>query len=79
MTTTYKVTNQDKFNNTIIDLDTSGLNCSHGYSGGRFTFCAYGDLGIEAIGGQGGFVYHSGEHGQGDYEDEYGFILVAAE
>ena len=61
MKTTVKITNEDLYNETVIQVDASGL------TGLR------GTLSIETE--MEGWKDFTGEHGERDYEQEYGFIL----
>ena len=62
MRTLIQITNEDLFNETVIDVDTTGL------------IGLNGTIEIETIAD--GFKGITGEHGERDYEKEYGFILV---
>lgn len=73
--TTIKITNEKLYNQSILDIDTTGLK-------GKGTDCRgnclgfYGDLGIEKTDGR-GWNTTSGEFGENDYKDEFGFILIS--
>lgn len=68
MKTTYKITNEEKAKS--IRIFTDGVKCTdlHG------NFKAEGTLTIISDGDQKDIT---GEHGSYDYEEEYGFILIA--
>ena len=65
----YTVTNQELFNATICDIDTTGLIGSSNQN--TFT----GSLSIEKEDGE-GWITITGEFGADDYEQEFGFVLV---
>lgn len=64
---TYQITDEKKFNNKVIDVDTGELKP-------ETTDVVKGAIGIE-IDGE-GWRDISGIHGRSDYEEEFGFILV---
>lgn len=64
----YKVTNEELFNKTVNDVNTSMLT---GSDSGAF---AEGMLSIELPNGETKDI--QGEHDANDYEDEFGFVLV---
>ena len=74
MKTEIKVTNQDLYNERVIDVDTSDLKSTDNYNGMYNNFCANGHISIELINGD--WIEATGEHGARDYEDEYGFVLI---
>lgn len=61
MKTIIKVTNEDLYNETVVSVDTTGL------------IGLDGTISIENR--KIGWIDFTGEHGEHDYEDEYGFIL----
>ena len=63
-TKTFKITNEELFNNKVIDVDLDF------HKGGM-----NGDVAIE-IEGEGVRCF-SGEHSSYDYEEDYGFIIVS--
>lgn len=74
--TTYEITNQDIFNGKVDDVDTSDVRGGvDAYGQSHFV----GDLLIKTINDKGEVETKiiSGEFGSGDYEDEFGFKLVA--
>ena len=64
MTYSIKVTNEELFNNKVVDVDIDFHKGS-----------MHGDVAIEVV-GQGERCY-SGEHGKYDYEADFGFIIIA--
>ena len=62
MKTTIKVTNEDLYNETVLSVDTTGL------------IGLNGTISIKTE--KYGWMDQSGEHGEMDYEKEFGFILV---
>lgn len=65
------ITNKEKYNETVIDVDLTGLRGGNDYKG---NFYAVGTISIEIE--EVGWRDWIGEHGSHDYEDDYGFILV---
>jgi len=66
--TTYRVTNRKTFNEKVTDIDTFGL---HAVAGGF-----RGTIEIEL--NQPPYRKSIwGDHGAGDYEQEYGFVLTS--
>lgn len=61
MKTTIKVTNETLFNETVVSVDTTDL---IGLSG---TIAIETSEGVKEI---------TGEHGENDYKNEFGFVLV---
>ena len=61
METTIKVTNEELFNAKVVDVDTSDLIGLNG------TLAIETTEGVKEI---------TGEHGEKDYEREFGFVLV---
>ena len=61
MKTTIKVTNEEIFNSKVVDVDTSDLIGLNG------TLAIETTEGVKEI---------TGEHGEKDYEREFGFVLV---
>ena len=61
METTIKVTNEDLYSETVVDVDTTDLIGLNG------TIAIETTEGVKEI---------TGEHGEKDYEQEYGFVLV---
>ena len=61
---TYKVTNDKKFYNKVVDLDLDNLI----FQNGMFN----GTIGIETE----NWAYIFGNHGSEDYMEEYGFKIV---
>ena len=61
MKTTIKVTNEELFNSKVVDVDTTDL---------------IGLNGALAIETTEGVKEITGEHGEKDYEREFGFVLV---
>ena len=61
MKTTIKVTNEEIFNSKVVDVDTTDL---------------VGLNGTIAIETTEGAKEITGEHGEKDYEREFGFVLV---
>ena len=68
-----KITNPEIFTSRNVDVNIDSL--SLGTIQGRFV--AMGDVHIQFDDNQ--FHTLSGEHGQYDFEEEFGFILVATE
>jgi len=66
-----KITNPDLFKSRNVDVNIDSL--SIGIIRGRFV--AVGDIHISFDNNQ--FQTLSGEHGQYDFEEDFGFILVA--
>jgi hypothetical protein len=74
---TFKIVNEDLFNELIRDIDTSGLSSlGNDYRGNVKGF--KGDLEIEETNEQGWYTV-SGEFGVNDYADRFGFILCKKE
>ena len=74
--TTYEITNQDLFNAKVDDVDTSDVRGgADAYGNLHFV----GDLLIKVISDKGEIESKtiSGDVGSKDYEDEFGFKLVA--
>ena len=74
--TTYEITNQDLFNAKVDDVDTSDVRGgADAYGNLHFV----GDLLIKVISDEGEIESNtiSGDFGSGDYEDEFGFKLIA--
>lgn len=69
MRTTIKVTNDFLFDTQVKSVDTSGLKCS------RRPFECTGHLEIYLENGE--TFEADGQHGAMDYEEDYGFILIA--
>ncbi len=65
MTYSIKVTNEELFNNKVVDVDLDF------HKGGM-----HGDVAIEVVGEKDEICY-SGEHGSHDYEDDFGFIIIS--
>ena len=61
MKTNIKVTNEDLYSETVVDVDTTDLIGLNG------TIAIETTEGVKEI---------TGEHGEKDYEQEYGFVLV---
>lgn len=61
MKTNAKVTNEALYNEKVVEVDTTGL------------IGLRGTLSIETEGE--GWRDYTGEHGKGDYEEEFGFVL----
>lgn len=61
MKTNIKVTNEELFNSKVVDVDTTGL---------------IGLNGALAIETTEGVKEITGEHGENDYEREFGFVLI---
>ncbi len=70
--TTYKITDEEKFNQAIVDLDTTCLKW-RGTDSKNNDLGYYGSLQIETEEGQ---TTTTGEFGNTDYEVEFGFILT---
>ena len=68
-----KITNPDLFKSRNVDVNIDSL--SIGIIRGRFV--AYGTVNIQW--GDKEYQSWSGEHGQHDFQEEFGFILVADE
>ena len=68
MTASFEITNEDLFNELVIDVDTTGLKRIHGS-------CFYGSLAIELDDNEGWFTI-TGEFGEDDYSEMYGFKLI---
>ena len=68
-TVTFKITNEELFNNLVIDVDTSGLK----FNANTNSF--NGSLEIEKEDGN-GCVTTTGEFVTNDYKEELGFILI---
>ena len=66
---TYKITNLDLFNKTVVDVDTTGLRGDSSPARGLYFL---GTLSVET---DKGYRDYTGEHGSHDYTDDYGFIL----
>ena len=62
MRTSIKITNETLFNETVVDVDTTGL------------IGLNGTIEIETV--SDGYKGITGEHGEREYEQEFGFILV---
>ena len=62
MRTFIRITNEGLFNTTVVDVDTTGL------------IGLNGTISIKTE--KYGWMDQSGEHGEMDYEKEFGFILV---
>ena len=60
---TYKITNQELFNAKVVDVDIDFHKGSN-----------KGDVAIDVVGE--GERCFSGEHGDHDYEEEYGFVII---
>lgn len=58
-----KVTNEELYNEKVIDVDLTGLSCS-----------MTGTIEIDTE--DNGRMVFTGEHGATDYEDEYGFMII---
>ena len=69
MTVSFEITNEDLFNELVIDVDTTGLKRSN-------ASCFYGSLAIELDDDEGWFTI-TGEFGEDDYSKVYGFKLIA--
>jgi hypothetical protein len=69
MKTTIKITNESLYNSNVKDVDTSMLKCNDSYN----RFIATGNISIQT---NEGWKEFDGEHGQNDYQEEYGFILI---
>ena len=68
---TYRITDQEKFDEKVIDVDLNlrGLSPTRGFQGDvdievRVDDSPWGDNRV-----------FSGQHGQIDYENEYGFVI----
>lgn len=73
MEVTFEITNEDLFNEKVIDIDTSGLkNKGTDEKGNPLGF--YGSMEIEAEDGR-GWVTATGNFGVNDYKEDFGFIL----
>ena len=68
-----QITNPDLFTSRNVDVDINALRI--GLVNGRFV--AIGDVNIQFDDNQA--QTWSGDHGQYDYEEDFGFILVAEE
>ena len=64
---TFEITNEELFNNLVIDVDASGLK--------KYEHSFKGDLTIE-LEDEDYPRNISGEFGANDYEADYGFILI---
>lgn len=62
----FEITNEDLFNEKVIDVDTSGLT--------RKDNSFIGSLAIVKEDGN-GYITITGEFGTNDYKDELGFVL----
>lgn len=71
MKTTFRIEYPELFKN--YEIDCSELHCTDIYNGIRGNFCATGTLVIYQDGKE--IYLSSGEFGQRDYVDEYGFTL----
>ena len=74
MTTSIKITNEKLYNKLVIDVDTTELKSTDNYNGTR-TFAAQGNLFIELESGN--HIEGAGEFCSTDYEEEFGFVLIA--
>ncbi len=63
---TFEITNEELFNNLVIDVDTSGLE--------KYSNSFKGSISIEKEDGN-GWVTTTGDFGENDYKTDYGFIL----
>lgn len=68
-----KITNQDLFNSKSVDVNLDSLSINT-YDG---RFVAKGNVHIQY--GDKEYQCWCGEHGQYDFEEDFGFILVATE
>ena len=64
---TFEITNEESFNNLVIDVDTSGLE--------KYENSFKGSISIEKEDGN-GWITTTGEFGTNDYKEELGFILI---
>lgn len=71
---TFEITNEELFNELVIDVDTSGL-ISRGTDTKGNPLGFKGSISIEKEDGN-GWVTTSGEFGTNDYKEELGFILI---
>lgn len=73
MKTMIKITNETKFNELVIDVDTDDLKCTDNFNR-TGTFAASGHISIQVEDGES--IEATGDHGSSDYEDEFGFVLI---
>ena len=73
MRTIFKITDEQKYDGNVVDVDTTGLNASIYNSRGKLQAFG-GTIEIDVVGR--GWVSISGEHGLNDYCEEYGFELT---
>ena len=66
---TFEITNEELFNEMVIDVDASGLK----YDNSTKSF--KGSLEIQKEDGN-GWITTTGEFGANDYKEELGFILI---
>lgn len=71
---TFEITNEELFNELVIDVNTSGLKSKGTDSRGN-SLGFYGSLEIEKEDGN-GWVTTTGEFGTNDYKEELGFVLI---
>ena len=64
---TFEITNEELFNQLVIDVDTSGLK--------KHENSFRGSISIEKENGN-GWVTTTGEFGTNDYKEELGFIII---
>ena len=70
MKTTIKVTNEEKFNALVYDVDTSELSqINNGMCEGNLLITLNGQPNMDV----------DGQHGANDYQNEFGFILISNE
>lgn len=71
---TFEITNEELFNEMVIDVDTTGLT-SRGTDVKGNSLGFNGSISIEKEDGN-GWVTTTGEFGTNDYKEELGFILI---
>lgn len=71
---TFKIVNEELFNEKVIDIDASGLKSKGTDESGK-SLGFYGSFEIEAEDGR-GWVAATGNFGVNDYKDDFGFILI---
>lgn len=76
-----RITNQEKYNEKVHDIDIDDLSATDFYNAINGNFCATGTLVINVKEDDGSIsqLESFGEHGSRDYEDEYGFVLEVDE
>ncbi len=66
--TDYMITNQNRFSEKVVDIDLSGIKYKN-YN------VFHGTVSIETT-DEGWKTIVTGEHGERDYQSEFGFILI---